>query len=282
MKKKRKQKKMKKILILLIIISSIVIFFSLFNFNTNNKGEDQSIQNKKEINDNKSTQNNETINKKNENKTTTSEENDDSNNLANLYAASDYTNGVVDPKKIDTEQSLNQNSDLILVNKKYTLNENYIPEVSEVEGKYLRPYVIDSYLKMKNEALTAGVNLNLGSTYRSYYGQVEVFNSYLNQDSYENVITYSAYPGTSEHQTGLVIDFSENGACDYTQCFENTLSGSWLKENAYKYGFILRFPKGKEHITGYMYEPWHYRYVGVDDAKKIHNNNLTLEEYVLK
>ncbi len=134
---------------------------------------------------------------------------------------------------------------------------------------------------MKNQASNEGVSLTIGSSYRSFGYQQTVFNGYLANDPYSTVLTYSAYPGTSEHQSGLVIDFVEGSSCDYTECFKDTKSGTWLKNNAYKYGFILRYPKGKENITGYIFEPWHYRYVGVDVATKIHNSGITLEEYLL-
>ena len=95
------------------------------------------------------------------------------------------------------------------------------------------------------------------------------------------VLTYSAAPGTSEHQTGLCVDFiTEDMGGNLTEAFEDTTAFAWLSENAYKFGFILRYPKGKEDITGYTYEPWHYRFVGREAATDIHFSRLTLEQYL--
>lgn len=112
------------------------------------------------------------------------------------------------------------------------------------------------------------------SGFRSYTVQKNLYNSYVRRDGAENADRYSARPGHSEHQTGLAFDI--NYADDR---FKGTPEASWLAENAYKYGFILRYPEGKEPITGYMFEPWHYRYVGVENAAKIYASGLTLEEY---
>ena len=94
----------------------------------------------------------------------------------------------------------------------------------------------------------------------------------------EEVLTYSAAPGTSEHQTGLCCDMHNLGAADVA--FANEDAYKWLKENCWKFGFILRFPEGKDDITGYQFEPWHYRFVGRYTAEKIHNSNMCLEEYL--
>ncbi len=198
------------------------------------------------------------------------------------YPSDAYTNGVLDPLKLNQENALNIGENTVLVNKKYTLNSDYVPKLGEVDGFYLDIRCINDYLEMKDNAKNDGVSLNIGSAYRSYNEQDVIFKSYLQKDPYDLVITYSAYPGTSEHQTGLAIDFIEDSNCDYTKCFENTTSGKWLANNSYKYGFILRYGNGKEGVTGYMYEPWHFRYVGKDVAKEIYAQNITLEEYVLE
>ena len=95
----------------------------------------------------------------------------------------------------------------------------------------------------------------------------------------KKVLTYSAYPGTSEHQTGLCLDFITDNMTDLDESFEDTAAFRWLSENAHKYGFILRYPEDKVDLTGYKYEPWHIRFVGLDMAEKIHSCGLTLEEY---
>ena len=104
-----------------------------------------------------------------------------------------------------------------------------------------------------------------------------IYNDYVARDGQLMADTYSARPGYSEHQSGLAIDVNS-----LDQDWENTPEGKWLSANCYKYGFIIRYPKGKEDITGYMYEPWHIRYVGKDLAEKLYNNGnwLTLEEYL--
>lgn len=198
-----------------------------------------------------------------------------------LYQDDWYTNGVLDPQKITSKNALEQNTNQILVNKLYVLDKTYTPDVEEIEGQYLTLDAKKAYLEMKQQAQNDGITLTIGSSYRSYEEQEQLFDSYLNADEYSEVLTYSAYPGTSEHQTGLVIDFIEQGECDFDTCFEKTSSGIWLSENAANYGFILRFPQNKEDITGYMYEPWHYRYVGREVAQKIEKEKITLEEYIL-
>ena len=118
------------------------------------------------------------------------------------------------------------------------------------------------------------------SAYRSYKTQKALFDYYVKRDGYAKARTYSAIPGTSEHQTGLAIDVSgSNGKCAAASCFANTKEASWLKKNCGKYGFIIRYPKGKEKITGYKYEPWHLRYVG-NISTPIQTNGITLEEYL--
>ena len=111
------------------------------------------------------------------------------------------------------------------------------------------------------------------SGYRSYYTQQYLYNSYVSTYGRESADTFSARPGHSEHQTGLAFDV---GSID--DYYGDTPAGIWLKENAHYYGFIIRYPKGKEHITGYKYEPWHIRYLGVDIATDIYNKGVTLEE----
>ena len=176
------------------------------------------------------------------------------------------------------------NTEKILVNKYYYLEDDYVPDnLEDIDRKYAL-----SNMRMVNVAKTAFENLsknakkeNLNiiamSTYRSYKYQVNLYNRYVKQDGKEKADTYSGRPGHSEHQTGLAVDVY-NKKENYTN-FEKTNEFKWMQEHAHEYGFILRFPKGKEHETGYTYESWHYRYVGVDIATYIHNNNISLEEY---
>ena len=130
---------------------------------------------------------------------------------------------------------------------------------------------------MKNDAKNNNINLYIRSGFRSYNTQVSLYNNYVKRDGKAAADTYSARAGHSEHQTGLAADINS-----LDQSFINTKEGKWLNDNCYKYGFIIRYPKGKESITGYIYEPWHIRYVGTDISSKLYNNGnwITLEEYL--
>ena len=126
---------------------------------------------------------------------------------------------------------------------------------------------------MKKENL----NIRIISAYRSYDYQESLYERYLKTDKQEIVDTYSARPGFSEHHTGLAIDV-DNEKLGFDK-FYLTKEFNWMQNNAYKYGFILRYPKDKEYLTGYSYESWHYRYVGLEIAKYIQENNITFDEY---
>lgn len=156
---------------------------------------------------------------------------------------------------------------ILLVNKKYHLPYNYNPGVNQEAYNHL--------LSLQNDAMAEGHSLPLLSGFRSYETQKYLFNSYVQKDGLALASTYSARPGQSEHQTGLAFDVGR-----ISDSFGDTTAGIWLKDNCYKYGFIIRYLKGKESITGYKYEPWHIRYVGVSAATEIHNLGVTLEEYL--
>jgi D-alanyl-D-alanine carboxypeptidase len=119
----------------------------------------------------------------------------------------------------------------------------------------------------------------IGSGYRPASLQKIYFDSYASSAGIEAANQYVAYPGQSEHQTGLAVDITTvSRNCYLTECFADTSDGQWLANNSYKYGFTLRYPKGKESITGYQYEPWHFRYVGIDLATALYESELTLDE----
>ena len=173
-----------------------------------------------------------------------------------------------------------------LVNKNYKLKEDYIPNDLEkisldfaCDNKYLRHEARIHFEKMAKQAKLEGYNIIAVSTYRSYDYQYKLYNNYVKEKGIHYADMASARAGHSEHQTGLAVDIADL-SLDYDN-FEHTKDFIWIKENAYKYGFILRYPKGKFHITGFKYEPWHYRYVGVNIATYIYKNNLTFEEYKL-
>ena len=169
---------------------------------------------------------------------------------------------------------------LILVNKFHYLESDYVPDLVLMDMKYadsvsyLTSDTYTAFKKMCDDAIKEGIKLYSVSPYRSYNLQSSLYNRYGKKDGYDMADTYSARPGFSEHQTGLAIDI--NSVAD---SFANTKEGKWLASNAYKYGFILRYPKGKEYITGYKYEPWHYRYVGEEASTYIYEHDITFEEY---
>ena len=173
---------------------------------------------------------------------------------------------------------------LILVNKYYALNKDYEPDnMVKIEAKYgvqqyLQKEAYDAFKKMADDAKKEGLTLYITSPYRSYQTQNKLYNNYSAKDGKELADTYSARPGYSEHQTGLAADIV-SGPGKSLASFENTKEFKWIKSHAHLYGFILRYPKGKEKLTGYQYEPWHYRYLGVDTASKIYSSGLTYEEY---
>ena len=174
----------------------------------------------------------------------------------------------------------------ILVNKNNRLTDDYIPNDLETisleyacQDKYLRHDAKVAFENMSKKAKEEGFTIIAVSTYRSYDYQEKLYNGYVLDKGFYYADLASARPGHSEHQTGLAVDVS-NSTLDYDN-FEDTKEFIWMQNNAYKYGFILRYPKAKFHITGFKYEPWHYRYVGTDISTYIYNNNITLEEYYL-
>ncbi|WP_252504544.1 D-alanyl-D-alanine carboxypeptidase family protein [Sporosarcina sp. Marseille-Q4943] len=163
---------------------------------------------------------------------------------------------------------------ILIANKKYPLPSTYAPG----ESKEAR----EAFEEMAAEATLSGINLTAFSTYRSYEYQASLYDRYVKKDGAEKADRYSARPGYSEHQTGLAFDIGEVNYEKYWASFKfgDTEAGKWVAANAYRYGFILRYPEGKEHITGYRHESWHFRYVGKEIAEEIFKRNITLEEYL--
>ncbi len=156
---------------------------------------------------------------------------------------------------------------ILIANKTYSLPEDYAPgEDSEA---------LSAFETMQTDAENEGLDIYISSGFRSYEDQDRIYNNYASYDGYEAADTYSARPGHSEHQTGLAFDLNT-----IDDSFAYTPEGEWVKNNAHKYGFIIRYPEGKEHITGYMYESWHIRYLGVETATSVYESGLTLEEYL--
>ncbi|MFO7951624.1 MAG: M15 family metallopeptidase [Bacillota bacterium] len=176
---------------------------------------------------------------------------------------------------------------LALVTKNITLKYDYVPSDLKPIPSYMNPaYDMQlreealEHLKDVYEAAEAdGVTLGIRSAYRSYETQRRIFNDYAESYGEEEANRFSARPGQSEHQLGTTVDFGGT-EIDFTDEFAYTEQGEWLAENAQLYGFALSYPENKEKVTGYIYEPWHYRYIGVDAAKEWKESGLTLKEYL--
>lgn len=189
----------------------------------------------------------------------------------------DVAEEVVYPIQLTIEQATALN---VVVNKKHKLPENYVPTTVSVAGGKLRQEAATELTKLLSAAEAAGAPLIIISSYRSYLTQVSTYNGYVNQYGQAQADTFSARPGHSEHQTGLAVDLgNNNGSCALEICFGETAGGQWLATNAATYGFIVRYPDGKEPDTGYQYEPWHLRFLGVDIAKAVAVSGKTLDQY---
>ena len=181
----------------------------------------------------------------------------------------------------------NPDSLMVLVNKLNRLQSNYVPHDLEqislnyaTNNKFLRKEAKENFEKLSSDAKKIGYSIIAVSAYRDYDYQENLFNNYVKEKGENYALKCSAKAGHSEHQTGLSVDVMGSNN-DYDQ-FEKSKEFDWMKNNSYKYGFILRYPKGKEYITGFKYEPWHYRYVGKDVASIIYTEGITLEEYYKK
>lgn len=196
-------------------------------------------------------------------------------NLDKEYYSSDNLISNEDASKID-----------VLVNKYHKLDENYEPsDLTIIDSKYasgtqkLRKEAQIKFEEMASDMAKENLKIFAGSTYRSYTYQKGLYDRYVKKDGFAAAETYSARSGYSEHQLGLAVDIV-NGKWDYLS--ENDKEYDYLVKNSYKYGFILRYPRGSEYITGYMFEDWHFRYLGVELATKVFNSGLTYDEYIAR
>lgn len=196
-------------------------------------------------------------------------------NLDKEYYSSDNLISNEDASKID-----------VLVNKYHKLDENYEPsDLTIIDSKYasgtqkLRKEAKIKFEEMASDMAKDNLKIYAGSTYRSYTYQKGLYDRYVKKDGFAAAETYSARSGYSEHQLGLAVDIV-NGKWDYLS--ENDKEYDYLIKNSYKYGFILRYPRGSEYITGYMFEDWHFRYLGVELATKVFNSGLTYDEYIAR
>ena len=205
-------------------------------------------------------------------------ENDDAETTV-LYVNMDFDKeDYVDPLVID------KFDDYVLVNKHRQLSSKYVPDdLVTIDDVYVKAdgeieierNVAKAFYDMAEAASKEGLELMVSSGYRSYEDQEEITNTYLELYGQNYVDNYVAKPGFSEHQTAMSLDI----ASKTVDTFVNSDEYVWMMDNAYKYGFILRYPKSKEDITGYKCEAWHYRYVGKEIAEYIHENNITYDEY---
>lgn len=206
-----------------------------------------------------------------------------SNQIINKQKTSNNTDITNNSSNIKTKSS-----NILLANKDTPLGRDFVPENlvtttvpsnKEIEiDKTANKKLTELFKAAKKE----GLDLLLVSGYRDYATQNDIFNEGVANDGLEHTTKYIAKPGESEHQTGLAVDIVSYSYMSLDDGFENSPTGKWLAANAYKFGFILRYPKDKENVTKYNYEPWHFRYVGDDIAKEIKDSGLTLEEYISK
>ena len=189
-------------------------------------------------------------------------------------------NFYTETKKTDTTKK-----ELLLTNKYNYLDDTYdskdmvkvSKQYSYGENQMVTSDTFDAYKKMFDDAKKENITLIINSSYRSYSEQETLYEKYRKAKGEEYADSIAARPGYSEHQTGYAIDLITYGATSST--FEETEAFKWLQDNSYKYGFILRYPKDKDYLTGYSYESWHFRYVGLEAAKYIHENDITFDEY---
>ena len=170
---------------------------------------------------------------------------------------------------------------LVVANKKHKLPDGYVPadlvspSIAQTAACTMREPAAQAIAEMAQAAAADGVTLMISSAYRGEDYQRQLYNGYVASYGAETADTISSRPGYSDHQTGLAADFVEGdgslNGINFNQKFEDTESGKWLRTHAHEYGFIMRYPKGKQEITGYAYEPWHFRYIGIEDATAVYN-----------
>ena len=181
--------------------------------------------------------------------------------------------------------------EIILVNPWNSIPEDYAPEIVEVTGWWWKSSAVchDALQEMLQACRDAGLNPYIGSAYRTNGDQRWLFNNkvqklmnegYAEADAKRLAATVVAIPGTSEHELGLAFDLADNDYRDLNEAQEGTPVQKWLMENSWRFGFILRYPNNKSDVTGIIYEPWHYRYVGKQVAQEIYESGLCLEEYL--
>lgn len=205
---------------------------------------------------------------------------EDTVTFVNAYLDKDYYSNDI-PLSKDKASKLD-----VIVNKYYKLDKDYEPkDLTVINSKFasgtqkLRKEAADKFEEMASDMLKENLKIYAGSTYRSYSYQEGLYNRYVKKDGFKEAETYSARAGYSEHQLGLAVDIV-NGKWNYLS--EGDKEYTWLINNSYKYGFILRYPHESEYITGYVFEDWHFRYLGIDLATKVYESKLTYDEYIAR
>jgi zinc D-Ala-D-Ala carboxypeptidase len=267
---------MKRLFFLLFIVCSVLLSGCMLLYSHEQKTNDSAHVNSETEKEQKATQ--------------TSKTDPESTIDPDLLLESQYWNVIEVQNGINV--IMNPENILSLVNKENNLPANYkpkdlvIPNVpftfteQNVDKRFMRAEAAKALEKMFSAAKQARVNLVAASGFRSYERQQSLFTQEVEKAGKEKAIHAVAMPGQSEHQTGLAMDItSPSVKNEITIAFGETREGKWVAEHAHEFGFIIRYPKGKEQITGYQYEPWHIRYVGKKAAKVIFEHGLTLEEY---
>lgn len=266
-----------------VLILVIIFVLAFKGCNSKKKNNDKTVPANTETttDDNKTATENNSENRKSEEFQDVSTSSDNSSD----YSGSQYADSQSVSSKgfsIQTINGITYVDGVLIANKTYSLPSDFIPQDPEVPVTSQRSTtsldrtLMSAWRTMQADASSQGLNIYIASAYRSYSYQVNLYNSYVARDGKAAADTYSSRPGNSEHQTGLCFDLNS-----IDDSFGDTTEGRWVNDNCYKYGFCIRFPKGKDAYTGYQYESWHLRYVGKDLAEKLYNNGnwISLEEY---
>lgn len=203
-----------------------------------------------------------------------------------IFSEPVWYDGYVDPRSIRAEIVTDPGEIGVLINKYYAMPEEYVPELVYADssnGQQLRPEAEEAWDQLREDCLTAtGYQLFLVSGYRSYADQTYSFSNAIVRRGIDKVCEKNAFQGRSEHSLGLALDINTADDPEIRDGFADTLAGKWVVENGHLYGFIMRYPPNMGEITGYGYEAWHYRYVGIEIATEVYERGITLEEYYEK
>lgn len=178
----------------------------------------------------------------------------------------------------------NMDGTVFLVNRQHAISKSYVPETRKVIGPGMSQSMREDAAAALEEMFAAakedGINLAIVSGYRSYSKQSSIYSRKVKTQGREAADRVSARPGTSEHQLGLAMDLAKKGSSQLNTSFGSTEEGKWVSANAHRFGFIVRYLKDYEDVTGYMYEPWHVRFVGKEHAQKLYETGLPMEWYI--